>query len=153
MRAADALYEATGATVVWAQMPAWQSVGRLRERLEQEGLGATYREGRALPFGAVASLALSLLEEDARTLAGPETAPVAASPRPPTPPDGRAGPLSGREQEVLRLVAQGLSSKAIGQRLFLSASTVSQHLTSIFNKLGVATRAQAAAAAAQRGLL
>ena len=76
-----------------------------------------------------------------------------ASPHPPTPPDGRAGPLSPHEGEVLRLAAQGLSSKAIGQRLFLSASTVNQHLTSIFNKLGVATRAQAVAVAAQRGLL
>ena len=64
-----------------------------------------------------------------------------------------AGPLSEREQEVLRLVAQGLSSKAIGRQLFLSPSTVSYHLTSVFNKLGVNTRAQAVAVAAERGLL
>jgi DNA-binding NarL/FixJ family response regulator len=61
--------------------------------------------------------------------------------------------LSPREQEVLRLVAQGLPSKAIGQRLFISASTVNQHVSSIFQKLGVDTRAQAVAVAAQRGLL
>jgi DNA-binding NarL/FixJ family response regulator len=54
---------------------------------------------------------------------------------------------------VLRLVAQGLSSKAIGQRLFISASTVNQHVSAIFQKLGVDTRAQAVAVAAQRGLL
>jgi DNA-binding NarL/FixJ family response regulator len=43
--------------------------------------------------------------------------------------------------------------KAIGKELFISASTVSYHLTSIFNKLAVDTRAQAVAIAAQRGLL
>ncbi len=61
--------------------------------------------------------------------------------------------MSEREQEVLRLVAQGLSSKAIGRELFISASTVDYHLSSAFHKLGVDTRAQAVAVAAQRGLL
>jgi NarL family two-component system response regulator YdfI len=54
---------------------------------------------------------------------------------------------------VLRLVAEGLSSKVIGGQLFISPSTVNYHLTSIFNKLGVNTRAQAVAAAAERDLL
>lgn len=61
--------------------------------------------------------------------------------------------MTAREQEVLGLVAQGLSSKAIGQQLFLAPSTVNHHLTAIFTKLGVTTRAQAVAVAAQRGLL
>jgi DNA-binding CsgD family transcriptional regulator len=61
--------------------------------------------------------------------------------------------LSEREAEVLRLVAQGLSSKAIARHLILSPSTVNQHVKSIFNKLGVDTRAQAVAVAVQRGLL
>ena len=62
-------------------------------------------------------------------------------------------PLSPREQEILHLVAQGRTSKQIGQQLFLSHRTVDHHLTSIYNKLGVDTRAQAVAVAAQRGLL
>ena len=62
-------------------------------------------------------------------------------------------PLTVREAEVLRLVAQGRSSKAIGRQLFLSPSTINQHLTAVFHKLGVSTRAQAVAVAAQRGLL
>ena len=61
--------------------------------------------------------------------------------------------LSEREREVLRLVEQGLSNKAVGQQLFISSRTVSQHLTSIFNKLGVNTRTQAVAVAAHRGLI
>jgi DNA-binding CsgD family transcriptional regulator len=62
-------------------------------------------------------------------------------------------PLSARETEVVRLVAEGLSSKEIGRRLFIAPSTVNYHLTSIFNKLGVDTRAQAVAVAARRNLL
>jgi DNA-binding CsgD family transcriptional regulator len=54
---------------------------------------------------------------------------------------------------VLRLVAQGRSSKAIARELFLSPSTINQHVKSIFHKLGVDTRAQAVAVAAQRGQL
>jgi DNA-binding CsgD family transcriptional regulator len=50
-------------------------------------------------------------------------------------------------------VAQGLSSKAIGRQLFVAPSTVNHHLTSIFHKLGVGTRAQAVAVSAQRGLM
>jgi NarL family two-component system response regulator YdfI len=50
-------------------------------------------------------------------------------------------------------VAQGLSSKAIGRQLFIAPSTVNYHLTSVFHKLGVETRAQAVAVAAQQGLL
>jgi len=84
--AADVLRQGTGALPVWERVAVDQGVGRPRERLEQEEVRAAYREGRALPFGAVASLALSLLEEDARTLAGPETARVAA----PTDPSRRA---------------------------------------------------------------
>jgi DNA-binding NarL/FixJ family response regulator len=61
--------------------------------------------------------------------------------------------LTEREQEVLGLVAQGLSNKAIARQLVISPSTVNYHLIQIFNKLVVETRAQAVAVAAQRGLL
>ncbi len=56
--------------------------------------------------------------------------------------------LTEREREMLRLVAHDRSSKAIAQHLFLSPSTVNQHMTAVFNKLGVDTRAQTAAVAA-----
>ncbi len=61
--------------------------------------------------------------------------------------------LTAREQEVLQLVAQGLSSKAIGRQLYLSSNTVNHHLSAIFTKLDVNTRAQAVAEAVQHGLL
>ena len=46
--------------------------------------------------------------------------------------------LSGREREVLELMAEGRSNTAIGQRLFISEKAVSKHTTSIFTKLGLA---------------
>jgi NarL family two-component system response regulator YdfI len=61
--------------------------------------------------------------------------------------------VSNRELEALQLVAEGHSSKLIGQQLYILASTVGYHLTSIFNKLGVDTCAQAVAVASQLGIL
>lgn len=64
-----------------------------------------------------------------------------------------AEPLTTRELEVLRLVVQGVRNGEIGQRLFISVKTVETHLTSIYGKLGVQSRAEAIALAQKRGLL
>jgi len=66
---------------------------------------------------------------------------------------GRTTALTRRERMVLRLVADGLSSKAIARRLGITERTVKFHVGSILNKLGADTRAQAVAEAARRGLL
>jgi DNA-binding CsgD family transcriptional regulator len=58
-------------------------------------------------------------------------------------------PLTAREREVLALVAQGLSNRQIGERLFMSDKTASVHVSAILRKLGATSRAQAAALAAQ----
>jgi DNA-binding CsgD family transcriptional regulator len=58
--------------------------------------------------------------------------------------------LSGREVEVLRLIAAGCSNRAIAEALFISPNTVLHHVSSIFTKTGVANRAEAAAYAATR---
>ncbi len=55
-----------------------------------------------------------------------------------------AGPLAKREVEVARLVAEGLSNKQIGARLFISDRTVATHVSNIMNKLGLNSRAQIA---------
>ena len=62
-----------------------------------------------------------------------------------------AEPLTGRESEVLALVADGLTNKAIGLRLGISEHTVKFHLGSAMNKLGAASRAEAVAQAMRRG--
>src|SRR6185503_13768736 len=51
--------------------------------------------------------------------------------------------LSAREVEVLRLVAEGFNNPEIAEQLFLSRRTIEQHLRSIYNKLGVSSRAAA----------
>ncbi|MFJ9782872.1 alpha/beta fold hydrolase [Amycolatopsis sp. NPDC101161] len=66
---------------------------------------------------------------------------------------GAAGGLSERELDVLRLVAQGLSDQEIARRLGISAHTAHRHVSNIRGKLGVSSRAAAAAHAATAGLL
>jgi DNA-binding NarL/FixJ family response regulator len=68
-------------------------------------------------------------------------------------PRHRRSALSGREREVLRLVAGGQATKQIARALGITERTVKFHVTSILNKLGAENRAQAVALAARRGLL
>ena len=64
-----------------------------------------------------------------------------------------AEPLTVRELDVLRLVVQGTRNSEIGQRLSIAVKTVETHLTSIYGKLGVQSRAEAIALAQKQGLL
>lgn len=64
-----------------------------------------------------------------------------------------AEPLSGRELEVLRLVARGLSNREISEQLFLAVITVKGHNRNIFRKLGAGRRTEAVARARELGLL
>jgi len=61
--------------------------------------------------------------------------------------------LTGRQLEVLRLVAQGLSNPDIAARLHLSDHTVKRHVANLLTKLRLSSRAAAAAYAARQGLL
>jgi DNA-binding NarL/FixJ family response regulator len=61
--------------------------------------------------------------------------------------------LTGREREVLSMLARGKSNKEIGANLFISETTVKSHLRSIFNKLNVISRTEAVASASRRGLV
>ena len=62
-------------------------------------------------------------------------------------------PLSARELEVLQLVAQGLSNRQIGEKLFLALDTIKGHNRKIFEKLGVNKRIEAVTRARELGLL
>jgi len=61
--------------------------------------------------------------------------------------------LTGRELDVLTLLARGKSNKEIGANLYISETTVKSHLRSIFTKLNVLSRTEAIAAASKRGLV
>ena len=69
-------------------------------------------------------------------------------------PGDSAGPvLTPRETEVLALVAEGLTNRQIGERLFISEKTASVHVSRLLAKLGAGTRGEAAAIGRRRGLL
>jgi LuxR family maltose regulon positive regulatory protein len=74
-------------------------------------------------------------------------------------PEGRQGgepltdPLSQREIKILQLIAQGLSNREIGERLFLALDTIKGHNRKIFDKLQVQSRTEAIARARELGLL
>jgi len=62
-------------------------------------------------------------------------------------------PLTARELEVLRMIADGLANKQIAARLGISEHTVKFHVGSVFMKVGASTRAEAVVIGARRGLI
>ncbi len=88
-----------------------------------------------------------LSEERAPEQAGSAPGPIEA----PGAPSYPAG-LTVREVEVLRLVATGLTNARVAKELFISSRTVDAHLTSIYSKLGVASRSAATRYAINHGL-
>ena len=75
----------------------------------------------------------------------PEAAALKRTPNP--------GGLSGREIDVLRLAAKGLTTRQIADRLFISTKTADHHIQHIYNKIGVSTRAAAALWAMQQAIV
>jgi DNA-binding NarL/FixJ family response regulator len=65
----------------------------------------------------------------------------------------RPAGLSDREIEVLRLVARGCSNREIARRLFISPRTAEHHVSHIYTKVGVTSRAAAALFAMEHGLI
>jgi DNA-binding CsgD family transcriptional regulator/tetratricopeptide (TPR) repeat protein len=129
----------------------WQRVGA-------PYLGARIRVLVARAFRALGDEDGAALELDAARKvfeqlgAAPDVATVAAM----VGPAGRAAPahgLSPREVEVLRLVASGKTNKLIGRELFVSEKTVDRHVSNIFDKLDVSSRAAATAWAFRHGLI
>lgn len=66
---------------------------------------------------------------------------------------GAAAGLTARERQILQLLSEGKRPGDIAEQLYLSIKTVKNHLTSVYNKLGVETGAQAVVEAFQRGLV
>ena len=104
---------------------------RLSAELGAEGYAAARAEGEAMPQDEVIGYAQRGRGERKR------------------PSFGWAS-LTPTENEVARLVAEGLANKAIAEKLFMSPATVKTHLTHVYAKLAVANRAELAAQATQR---
>ena len=114
----------------------------LRTRLGEEAFEAALAQGRALSFPQMAALIGGVLDAAAQGDTSEKL-----------PHEAGSTILSPREQDVLQLVAEGLTNKEIARRLIRSEYTIKAHVTSLFNKLGVDSRAQAVAVAAHRNLL
>jgi predicted ATPase/DNA-binding CsgD family transcriptional regulator len=127
--AAETLATQTGADMMGPAVPFLASAKQLaRESLGDASFEAEYAAGKRMSRDAAVRLALG------------EAAPVEA-----TVSDAAvASPLAKREVEVARLIAEGLSNKQIGARLFISEATVASHVRHIMDKLGVSSRSQIA---------
>ena len=139
---------AAGLTHLRAALASWQQAGapyieaRLRVLVGQACRALDDEDGARLEFDA-ARAAFEQLG------AAPDLAHLASLTAPPRPSHG----LTRREIEVLGLVAAGKTNKRIALDLGLSEKTVDRHLSNIFDKLEVASRAAATAFAYQHGLL
>jgi DNA-binding NarL/FixJ family response regulator len=67
--------------------------------------------------------------------------------------DSPEEPLTLREREVLEMLSRGLSNKMIARRLSISEHTVKFHVSSIYTKLGAASRTDAVSRGVRRGLI
>jgi LuxR family maltose regulon positive regulatory protein len=105
------------------------------------------RDQRAAAGGIHASYLAALLRACGEADAVPPRRRAAAAP------PGMAEPLTGRELEVLRLLAAGSSNQRIARELFVALDTVKKHVTHVLGKLGAANRTEAAARARQLGLI
>jgi ATP/maltotriose-dependent transcriptional regulator MalT len=123
---------------------AQQLLARAESRLAPPARALAAREGAGAALDDTVRLLLSELAAPANLVAAPAAAPPgnAAAPAP-----APTEPLTEREREVLRLIAEGLPNQQIADTLFLSLNTVKWHAGHILGKLGVANRTQAIARA------
>ena len=109
-------------------------VATARSQLDEATFAAAWSEGRAMTTEEAIEYALDTDEAASATAAD-------------------ASLLSEREKEIVELVAEGLTNPQVAERLYLSPRTVSQHLRSVYRKLGVSSRAAATREASERGLI
>jgi DNA-binding NarL/FixJ family response regulator len=115
-----------------------------RAAVGEAAYAAAVAAARALAVAEVLDEALAALENTGAT------PPVPSSPS--TSHFDRVFELSPREREVLALVAEGRSNKAIADELFVSPNTVKTHVAALLHKLHADTRVQLATLAARQGL-
>jgi non-specific serine/threonine protein kinase len=148
--ASEALREATGLSPKPFGRLTYDYEGYLatvRAGLNEPDFDAAWSEGRAMSLEQAIEYALSEESEPSATLPSSATTQTSL----PSAPERTAG-LTSREVEVLRLVATGMTSAQIAAELFLGTRTVETHLTSIYHKLGVSSRAAATRFALEHGL-
>ncbi len=130
--AADAARTKLGCVRFPVHQPDYEAqLSALRKALGEEAFGAAWSAGASLSLDDAVAYAERGRGERKRPLRGWDS-------------------LSPAELRVVQLVAEGLTNPQIGERLFISRRTVQAHLSHVFAKLGVASRAELAAQAARR---
>ncbi|MGH2618162.1 MAG: response regulator transcription factor [Thermomicrobiales bacterium] len=114
-----------------------------REALEEAVAAAAVATQRAIDVAEALDETLSILAAES----GPAMIPAVAHEVP-----RDVETLSPREREVLALVAEGRSNKAIAEALFVSPNTIKTHVASLLSKLHAESRVQLAAIAARKGM-
>jgi DNA-binding CsgD family transcriptional regulator len=138
----DAVLEATDGNLPVTALPSFDSArDAVRAALGEAEFAAAYAAGRAVPLPEV----LAEAERGTTSAFQPARGERAERPRAPF-------GLTGRELEVLRLVASGRTNREIAAALFVTQRTAATHLTHILAKLGVESRTEAAAWAVRYGL-
>ncbi len=149
--AAQALREAVGAVAfeLSPEADAWREPYRATARslLGEAAWKEALAQGRAM--GLEQAIEYVLFSEEEPSATPPSS--VTAQPSTSAAPEHLAG-LTSREVEVLRFVAVGMTSAQIAKELYLSPRTVETHITSIYHKLGVSSRAAATRFALEHGL-
>jgi predicted ATPase/DNA-binding CsgD family transcriptional regulator len=141
--AVDGLLQRTGAELFPFDRPAYERAdSQTRAALGEEEGHAVRQEGRRLAPGEWLALAESIV-------AAAEGAEQRTSRRDKSESLG----LSGREREVLLLMAEGMTDREIAERLFISSRTVNSHVASILNRFGVHSRREAVRYARAANLL
>jgi DNA-binding NarL/FixJ family response regulator len=145
-------FGAAAAALEGAGTPVWpvdradyeSNLAAVRASLGEKALATAFAAGRNLPLEqAIAEVAevVVALADAPWTPAGPTT-----------PPADRAAELTAREREVLKVLATGKADKEVAAALGISRHTVGHHVARILTKLGVESRAAAAAHAIRHGL-
>jgi predicted ATPase/DNA-binding SARP family transcriptional activator/DNA-binding CsgD family transcriptional regulator len=137
---AEALRKASRLPLLPHHSPLYErTITAVRTQLDEKEFAAAWAEGQTMrPQEALAALRRAEMPR-------PLPAPTPAGPSP-------VG-LSAREVEVLRLVAQGLTSAQVAEQLVISPRTVNWYLTVIYSKLGVSSRSAATRYAIEHHLL
>jgi LuxR family maltose regulon positive regulatory protein len=120
----------------------------------QQALSLAEPEGYIRIFADHSSVIAGLLQQIAsRKIAGDYVQALLRACSKVTTPPRLSSPLSGREREILRLLASGMSNREIAEALVITVGTVKWYVNSIYGKLQVSSRTQAVARARAAGLL
>jgi non-specific serine/threonine protein kinase len=149
--AAESLRESAGIPLRPVHRAAYErDLGAARAQLDEATFAAAWAAGRAMTLEEAIAEAERLLLETTPAQTAAEV--LGQAPQPSSAGADHLGTLTPRERQVLALIAQGATNRAIAEALIIAERTAEIHVSNILGKLGVTSRTQAAAYALAHGL-